>query len=160
MFVDSCLYKDFHKYIDIININNNFIKQDLVKITNFKSLYSQEKPLIKIHDYINRIMKYIYKDDSHIDGLIINVIILIKRVLTTISVNNYNIHRIIAGVFMLSQKVYDDYHYTNECWAYICGIQLSDINKIELDILEIIDYNTFIKHQEMLTVVRSIKYLD
>lgn len=161
MFIDSSLYYDFHKYIDAIRINKDFFQEkDLKELSCLKSLYSRQEPEINIHDYIDRIMKSIYKEDSHIDGLIINAIVLLKRVIRYLIVNNYNIHRLVAGVLMISQKVYDDIPYTNDSWAIICGVQLNDINRVELDILEIIDYNTFIKHEEMLTVVKSIKYLQ
>jgi hypothetical protein len=161
MFIDSCLYHDFHNYIDAIRINKEYFKkEDLKDLTCLKSLYSREEPIITIHDYIDRIMESIYKKDSHIDGLIINAVVLLKRVIRYLIVNNYNIHRLVAGVLMISQKVYDDIPYTNDSWAIICGVQLNDINRVELDILQIIDYNTFIKHEEMLTVVKSIKYLQ
>tara|TARA_B100000902_G_C27321507_1_gene924964 strand:+ start:5485 stop:5970 length:486 start_codon:yes stop_codon:yes gene_type:complete len=161
MFIDSCLYYDFHKYIDVISINKNYFqKEDLKNISCLKSLYSCKEPKFTIHDYIDKIMKDIYKEDTHIDGLIINAVVLLKRVTQHLIVNNYNIHRLLAGVLMLSQKVYDDTHYNNDSWAIICGVQLIDINRMELDILQIIDYNTFIKHEEMLSIVKSIKYLQ
>lgn len=161
MFIDSCLYNDFHKYIDTIRINRNyFSKKDLKSVKHLQCLYSREEPGICIHEYVDRVLEYIYREDSHIDGLIINAIVLIKRVLAFIIVNNYNIHRLIAGTLMISQKVYDDIHYTNKCWSTICGLQLDDINRVELDILKILNFNTFIKHEEMLAIIKSIKYLE
>ena len=161
MFMDSCLYQDFHKYIDAIRINKEYFKkEDLKDLTCLKSLYSREEPRITIHDYVDRIMEYIYKEDSHTDGIIINAIVLLKRVSKYLIINNYNIHRLVGCILMLSQKVYDDQPYNNDCWAIICGVQLDDINRMELDILETIDYNMFIKHEEMLTIVKSIKYLQ
>ena len=56
--MDSCLYRDFHNYIDAIRINKDYFKkEDLKDLTCLKSLYSREEPRITIHDYIDRIMK-------------------------------------------------------------------------------------------------------
>lgn len=161
MFMDSCLYNDFHKYINAIHINKDYFQEeDLKNLSCLRSLYSRKEPKISIHDYIDKIMKNIYKEDSHIDGIIINAIVLIKRLSQFLIINKYNIHRIVGSILMLSQKIYDDLHYTNDSWAMICGVELDDINRMELDILKIIDFNTFIKREEMLAVTKSIKYLD
>ena len=61
---------------------------------------------------------------------------------------------------MLSQKLYDDLYYSNKCWSQICGLTLEDINSIERDILVFLDYKTFIKHEEMISVAKCIKYLE
>lgn len=161
MFIDSCLYNDFHKYIDIITINkNNFFIKDLETVKYLHCLYCCKIPNICIHDYIDKILQSIYREDSNIDGLIITAIVLIKRLLTFLTVNNYNVHRLIAGILMISQKIYDDIYYSNKSWSIICGLRLDDINRIEVDILKILNFNTFIKHAEMLTIIKSIKYLQ
>lgn len=160
MHIDSAIYNDFHLYIDRISNNKNTFNTDNFKNVDYlKSLYSSYEPSITIHDYIDRIIKYIYKNDSNIDGLIVNAIVLLKRIMKFIIINNYNIHRLLAGVLMISQKVYDDIPHNNYTWAKLCGVKIKDINKIELDILQTIDYNIFIKYEEMITVIKSIKYL-
>lgn len=162
MYIDSCLYKDFHNYIDAININRHYkdTGENRDIIYSLKSLYCREIPEICIHEYVDHILDEIYKDDTHIDGLFINIIAIIKRIIKHTIVNKYNIHRLIATVFMISQKIYDDIHYNNVSWAQICGVSLESINRMEIDVLTCLDYNIFIKHEEMLTIVKSIKYVD
>ena len=92
--------------------------------------------------------------------MFINIIAIIKRVIKHVIVNKYNIHRLIATTFMISQKIYDDLPYNNETWAHICGVSLESINRMEIDILTCLDYNTFIKHEEMMAITKSIKYVE
>jgi len=161
MYLDSCLYKDFHNYIDAININRHYLDREyLDSVNSLKCLYSREIPEICIHKYIDHIVGKIYKDDTHIDGLFINIIAIIKRVIKHVIVNKYNIHRLIATTFMISQKIYDDLPYNNEAWAHICGVSLESINRMEIDILKCLDYNIFIKHEEMMAITKSIKYVE
>ena len=161
MYIDCSLYKDFHNYIDTIMINSKCYNiQNLENIPYLKTLYSREIPAICIHKYIDQIINIIYKNDIHIDGLLINIIIIIKRTIKYIDVNSYNIHRLVAVIFMISQKLYDDEHYNNIYWAQICGISLETINAMELDLLKCLEYNIFIKHEEMLSIIRSIKYIS
>lgn len=160
MYIDSNLYINFHRYIDVISCNKHYFKiEDLKNVKELKSIYSITEPTIDIHDYIDRIIKIVYTKDIYIDGIIINAIVLIKRVIGNLIVNNYNIHRLIAGILMISQKTYQDNYYSNKSWGLICGLELYDINNIELDILKRIDFNTFITREETLAIVKCIKYL-
>jgi len=158
---DSNLYKDFHKYINTIQINNEYFKkEDLSYIDCLKSVYCMEHPRICIHKYVDNILLYIYKDDVHLDGLLLTVIIIIKRIMKNIIINDYNIHKLLSGILLISHKVYYDIPYYNKDFAIISGITITIMNLIEKELLEKIDYNTFIKHEEMITVVKSIKYLQ
>ena len=160
MSIDSNLYIDFHRYIDVISCNKDYFKiEHLNNIKQLKSIYSIREPSINIHDYIDRIIQFINRKDIYIDGIIINAIVLIKRAIRNLIVNKYNIHRLIAGILMISQKIYQDNYYSNKYWSVLCGLELYDINNIELDILKTIDFNTFIKREEMLGIVKCIKYL-
>lgn len=129
MYIDSNLYINFHRYIDVISCNKHYFKiEDLQKVKELKSIYSITEPTIDIDYYIDRIIKIVNTKDIYIDGIII------KRVISNLIVNNYNIHRLIAGILMISQKTYQDNYYSNKSWGLICGLELYDINNIELDI--------------------------
>jgi len=43
--------------------------------------------------------------------------------------------------------------------AYICGVSLENINKIELLILLTLDFKVFVKHQEMISITKCIKHI-
>ena len=155
MYVDSVLYKDFHNFIDYINPDDKI--HNSIRSHRLKCLCSIEIPGICIHRYIDKIIDNIYQTDSHIDGLIIYTIAIILRMARYIRIDKYNIHRLFAGVLMLSQKMYDDIHYDNDYWSYICGVTLENMNMIELEILLTLDFNLFVSHREMLSLVKCIK---
>ena len=161
MYIDSSLYNSFHIYIDIVSNNTiNFNINDIDSTSPLSTIYSIYEPRINIHKYVDTIINQIYNEDTHIDGLIITAVCLIKRIISNIMLNKYSIHRFIAVILMLSQKLYDDLYYSNKCWSQICGLTLEDINSIERDILVFLDYKTFIKHEEMISVAKCIKYLE
>ena len=154
----SCLYNDLHNFIDWVNRDNG--KQpSLKKITRLRSIFSHEIPDICIHEYIDRIIKNIYTDETHIDGIFICVIVLLKRISRCIKITNYNIHRLIGVITMISQKIYDDTFYNNEYWAYICGVPLENMNMMEQEVLHCLDFRVFISHEEMMATVKSVKFL-
>jgi len=159
MEIEASLYHDFHNFIDCINKNKKNNKRRNIERENLLCLYSQEKPDISIHRYIDRILHNIDKANTHIDGILIYAIALLLRMIKYISIDDYNIHRLIAGILMLSQKIYDDTFYSNEYWAFICGVPLKNINKIELQILLTLDFNLIVKHEEMITITKSIKHM-
>ena len=73
MYIDSNLYINFHRYIDVISCNKHYFKiEDLKNVKELKSIYSITEPTIDIHDYIDRIIKIVYTKDIYIDGIIIN----------------------------------------------------------------------------------------
>lgn len=158
MHKEASLYHDFHNFIDSINENEKNNKYRNIDRENLLCLYSREIPNISIHMYIDRILDNIDQANTHMDGILIYAIALLLRIIKYISIDNYNIHRLIAGILMLSQKIYDDTFYSNEYWAFICGVPLENINKIELFILLTLDFNLFVKHEEMISITKSIKH--
>ena len=173
MQIESSIYKKFHKYINILynnaiySYNENLDNENSIHLYNMylndvlnnKYLYCIDVPYIDIHDYIDKIIDFIQSENVNIDGFIINAICLLNRILTKIIINNYNIHRIIAGIMMLSDKIYNDIYYSNCSWAYVCGITVKDINNIELHLLQLLNYNTFIRYEEMVSIAKSIQFL-
>lgn len=158
MWLDSCLYKDFHNFIDWLNRDNGK-RPNLIKNTRLRSIFSHEIPDICIHEYIDRIIKNIYTDETHIDGIFIVIIVLLKKMTRYIKITNYNIHRLIGVIAMISQKIYDDTFYNNEYWAYICGVPLENMNMMEQEVLQCLDFRVFISHGEMMATVKCLKYL-
>lgn len=155
---NSIVLKGFHDYIDIHINNNKFTNEDLYKIQKLKSIYCKEIPKADIHRYINYLLKSIITKLIDIDGLLIHTIIILNRVLhQNIQLNHYNAHRLIFICLMISSKIYDEFHYCNGYWSVISGTTLEDVNQMEIELLQYIDYDVFIAHEHMSPVVKSIK---
>ena len=71
---------------------------------------------------------------------------------------NY-IHRILLISLVLAAKLYDDEYYENKYYAKIGGISNKDINKMELEFTEKIEFNLFVGEVEYeLLKVRLIEF--
>lgn len=136
-----------------------------------QSCCSIKIPDIDIHEYIDKILDNITNDVSYIydvsyvsdiidiDCLIIHSIIVINRIIKNgKNLNDYNCHRIIGISILISLKIYHDNHYDNKHMSIIMGTNVKDFNRMEIDILEYIDYNVFIKREEMFYIVKSLIY--
>lgn len=57
---------------------------------------------------------------------------------------------------MIASKFYEDFYISNEMWSQIAGIPLSELNRLERNFLEIIDFdiipdvNSFITYVQLL----------
>lgn len=150
----------FHKYIDIIKINNSkpLKKNDLKYVKTLSSCYSAKIPEIDLKLYIDYVIENITADFSDINGLLIHSIIIIDRILKrNFTLNEYNIHRIVGYSLLLSLELYNDNQkYSKYYLSLISGIQKKEIILMEQEILEYIDYDVFITKQQVLHVMRSI----
>ena len=52
MYIDSNLYINFHRYIDVISCNKHYFKiEDLKNVKELKSIYSITEPTIDISNF-------------------------------------------------------------------------------------------------------------
>lgn len=92
---------------------------------------------IKASDYMNRIVQYTMCSACCI---IVAVVYLerLKKVVgprTRVYLHSYNIQRLFAVAVMLAAKYLDDLHFDNKHWAEVAGIQLHELNRLELEML-------------------------
>ena len=98
-------------------------------ITLFDSI---EAPGINIKDYLLRIHKYA----SCSDACYIYAFIYIDRMINNNSnlvINNYNVHRIILAAILIAIKFLDDSYGNNVIYSKIGGIQLAELNSLEIE---------------------------
>jgi hypothetical protein len=125
----------------VINSIQNIItnSNNIDKNTAF---YSDIIPTISLNDYLNRIIKYTEIEKK---TLIIALIYIDKYSLSrneTISI--HIIHKILFAAVLLSIKYNEDLVYTNEYYSLIAGIPLKEMNQIEYEFLNQINFNLFI----------------
>ena len=119
-----------------------FILLEYPKFSNerhISSLYtSQYMPGISLIDYIRRISRYaIMTDEILICALVyIDRFILAKK----ISLTSHEIHRIFLISSVIAMKFYYDDFFNNEYYSDVCGISLDELNELEKDFLEGLDY--------------------
>ena len=153
-YIDNCtLLNHKIRYIDNCTLLNHKIKY----IKNEKLFICCKLPDISITNYIKLLLYSGIIDCENINSAILVCIILFNKIkFKEFSINIYSCHRLILIIFMISSKLVEDNHYNNQSWADIGGITLSEINRMELYIISLLNYNLFIKKQEFIAISKFI----
>ena len=101
-------------------------------------------PKISLIDYIIRIITY---SDCEINSIICSLI-YIDRINKIKAINEFNIHRIFFCAVLVSIKYNEDIIFDNDYYSKVAGLNLSEINKLELEFISILDFNLYIDSQE------------
>ena len=110
-------------------------------IFNLKIFETEEIPTISINKYIERIVKYTNCEEN---TLILSLIYLDKICLKNINLTVYNIHKFVFSSILISIKFNEDKIYKNDYYAYIAGVSLKELNLMEDNFLQILDYQVFV----------------
>jgi hypothetical protein len=104
--------------------------------------YCNDIPPISLNDYLIRIQKYTNIELS----TLICALIYVDRFTSigNIKIDFNNIHKILFAAVLLSIKYNEDLVYTNEYYSLIAGIPLKEMNQIEYEFLNQINFNLFI----------------
>ena len=118
------------------NNKNNLIDYDYSLFTHGTI------PKISIEDYLNRIQKYTELEDS----TLIIALIYIDRLLENknFKLSIYNVHRILFTAVLLAIKYNEDEIYENNVFAEIFGVSNKELNNLENEFLDLIEFKLFI----------------
>lgn len=65
-----------------------------------------------------------------------------------LQLNEYNVHRLLLTCVLLATKYHDDILYDSVHFAYVGGVDLAELNKLELTMLKLLDYRLFVSVEE------------
>lgn len=158
-FIDICKEESNFKYTNYnftntINYsnNNNIIKDYKLDIIT-KNKYNQQLknnlfikfsakyiPKFSLTDYIKKLKTF-----SLDINIYIYASILIERLIKLgYNITHNNKYTLFLTSFVISSKLLNDSIYVNSNYAYIGGISISKLNKLENIFLKLLDYNIFI----------------
>lgn len=103
-------------------------------------------PGISIMAYLSRI--HLYADCS--DSCYILAFIYIDRLLQNnpgLALSYRNIHRLLLTAVLLAIKYSDDIYAENLTYAKIGGIQLDELNVLEVDMLKLLRYSLYVNNE-------------
>lgn len=60
------------------------------------------------------------------------------------SANSFNYNRLLITGIMLAAKFYDDQYYNNEYYSRVGGITKKEINELEIEFLNYINFNLYV----------------
>jgi hypothetical protein len=148
------------KLIEIISSTLNTIikdnKNQKKSLKEFDKIFRHSQdPEISLFDYLSRIYKYSFINDS---TLIISLI-YIDRICKNkgFKLTKNNIHRVLFISILTSIKFNEDKIYPNSFYAKIAGISVKELNKLESAFLKLIDFKLFIS-DEIYDVYSSYLY--
>lgn len=121
------------------NSENTYMEESML------SFYSLNKPIISTGDYIERLIQYCeIPVENHI-CVIIYIDRLEELLPKPFCINENNFNRIYCSCLLICIKVVYDSYYTNSFYAKVFGISLKELNKIELEMLKLLDYDISIQ---------------
>lgn len=79
---------------------------------------------------------------------------------TELAVTSLTVHRLVICAVLLAVKMTDDRYFNNAFFAKIGGIDLSELNTIELKMLQLLDYRTHVSTAELRWLLLRLKSFD
>eukprot|EP01012_Entosiphon_sulcatum_P036627 TRINITY_DN466_c0_g1_i1.p2 TRINITY_DN466_c0_g1~~TRINITY_DN466_c0_g1_i1.p2 ORF type:complete len:178 (-),score=29.73 TRINITY_DN466_c0_g1_i1:188-721(-) len=116
------------------------VEKSCPELAAFESL---RVPSITIADYLRRIAIY-----SHCSPeCFVFALIYLDRLLMAnpgLTITQCNVHRLIITSVLIAAKARDDTYYSNSYYASIGGITTKELNRLELMLLDLLQYNLFV----------------
>ena len=107
--------------------------------------FSETIPEISVLDYLIRIIKYTYCEES---TMILGLIYLDRICLKNILISKYNIHKLLFVSILLAIKNNEDQIYKNDYYCEVSGINLSDLCLMEYNFAILLNFNFYVNDFE------------
>lgn len=105
-------------------------------------------PAISIQTYLARLTKFNNFSQATLLTTIYYIDLLSHNYQPYFSLNSWTVHRFLLVATMLAQKCLEDFFYTNDHYAKVGGVALTELNCLELDFLARVDWRLVPARQE------------
>ncbi|KAM9905053.1 hypothetical protein OXX69_007325 [Metschnikowia pulcherrima] len=102
--------------------------------------HSRTPPAISIHTYISRLARFNNLTPATLLTTIYYIDLLSHNFQPYFTLNSWTVHRFLLVATMLAQKSLEDFFYTNDHYARVGGVALTELNFLELDFLNRVDW--------------------
>lgn len=102
--------------------------------------HSRTPPSISARTYLERLSKFNHFNPAILLTTIYYIDLLSHQYRPFFTMNSYTVHRFLLVASMVAQKSMEDYFYTNDHYAKVGGVAVSELNCLELDFLERVDW--------------------
>jgi hypothetical protein len=121
-------------------------------------------PPVSIQSYLERIIQYAPCSPE----CFFVCLMYIDRVIssTNFLVTSLNIHRLLITSIMLASKLFDDTVYNNKHFSIVGGIEVGELNILELAFLHmlgfrlVVDGDKFLRYQTLVEKLYAVNYLE
>eukprot|EP00759_Apiculatamorpha_spiralis_P030304 PhF_6_TR32116/c5_g1_i3/m.47521 len=114
--------------------------------------FSQSVPPIPLTDYVIRLARY---TGGHVEAFGAAVVLLDRVVARhratdcpTYRLTRQNAHRYVAAAVLLALKLTEDIPITNKYYAQVSGLALSEVNRLEVTLLNALQWNTHVNPED------------
>ena len=146
----------FNNFCDFIfSITQNTLPTEVDK--KLSSFIEPTKFLTSLRDYMNMLIINVERNDRNGDyTMIYTIFIIMKLRQLDITINYYNIRRLLLMSFIITTKLLDDFACENQIWAFLTGLKVQDINLMEEQLMKLLDYNVFIREEHVKHIMKCI----
>lgn len=109
------------------------------EVTKFHAL---KAPGISVLQYLERIHKYASCSTECFILALIYIDRLIQR--NSFILSELNVHRVVITAVLLAAKFFDDAYYNNAYYAKVGGVQISEMNSLEVEFLFRINFSLYV----------------
>ena len=106
---------------------------------------SEAQPSISIQDYITRLYNFSKPNESTIIASLIYIDRFCQN--NNFILTKYNIYKLILTSFVISMKYNEDFIYSMDFFSKIGGLSLSELKKLELKFLFMIQFDLYIEKE-------------
>lgn len=68
----------------------------------------------------------------------------------------FYLYRLVTVSVLTVHKFYNDFYFSNEVVANLAGLKLSELNKLEMDFLQVLDFGIIISSEQIATIESCI----
>ncbi|KAL9650373.1 hypothetical protein ABK040_016440 [Willaertia magna] len=111
------------------------------------SFHTNNPPAISVLKYLERIVKFAF---CTAECYILSLVYMDRLVQANpqFVISNYSIHRLLITSIMVAAKFFDDKFYDNAYYAKVGGIDVEEINRLEIEFLFMIQFSLHIQAPE------------
>ncbi|KAI9485666.1 MAG: cyclin-domain-containing protein, partial [Benjaminiella poitrasii] len=123
--------------------------------TQITCFHSRAIPNISILSYLTRIHKF----TPFTNEALLSTLIYFDRISNQqdgITINSFNIHRLLITSITVASKFTSDVYYTNSRYAKVGGLSLYELNQLELELLFLIDFQLHITLETLQTYANQL----
>ena len=120
------------------------------------SFHAGKTPSISIRQYINRMAQFMKCTEE----IFVLALIYIDRVTTRkkdLVINGFCIHRLFLSAMVVAAKFFEDKYYKNSYYCKVGGVTNSELNTLEAEFLEYIDFRLYVSIEDYANYFHTLK---
>lgn len=110
--------------------------------------HALQAPSITPIEYLRRLARYSFCSRSVFVAAFFYLEKIAQMEDVDLRINSLSVHRLLLTAVLLATKMIDDVLYDNAHFAKVGGLDVKELNMLELDMLKVLDFRLFIKPEE------------